>query len=147
MPSGITARPARRPWSTCFAASPWCSSGRWATKAPAAGIGSTGWAGGGPAEGPRDRSGRPRGGERLEVLAGRGEGGGDTVSRRATFGVTGFQTLATAAAVAQPADLFDGMSEPQLDELYGPLIYLMSAGEQGVFSSLSVEGQRSCGGR
>ena len=65
------------------------------------------------------------------------------MSRRATFGVTGFQTLATAAAVAQPADLFDGMSEPQLDELYGPLIYLMSAGEQGVFSSLSVEGKRS----
>src|SRR6266480_4373352 len=43
MPSGITARPARRPWSTCFAASPWCSSGRWATKAPTGGIGSPWW--------------------------------------------------------------------------------------------------------
>src|SRR5438309_168791 len=47
------------------------------------------------------------------------------------------------AAVVQPTDLFDRMGEPQLDELYGPLIYLMNAGEQGVYSSLSVEGKRS----
>ncbi len=100
-------------------------------------------AGGGTTEGTLDLSGLPPGRYRLEVLAARRDGGGDTVSRRAAFGVTGFQTLATVAAVAQPADLFDGMAESQLDELYGPLIYMMSAGEQGVFSSLSVEGKRS----
>src|SRR5207247_7280127 len=82
--------------------------------------------------------------DRLEVQGGgRAGGGADTVSRRAAFGVTGFQTLATAAAVAQPLDLFDRMAEGQLDELYGPLICLMSAGEQGVYSSLSVDGKRS----
>src|SRR3989442_199138 len=99
-------------------------------------------AGGGTTEGTLDLSGLPPGRYRLEVQAARRDGG-DTVSRRAAFGVTGFQTLATAAAVAQPTDLFDGMSESQLDELYGPLIYMMSAGEQGGFSSLSVEGKRS----
>ncbi len=99
-------------------------------------------AGGGTTEGTVDLSGLPPGRYRLEVQAA-GRGGADTVSRRAGFGVTGFQTLATAAAVAQPVDLFDRMAETQLDELYGPLIYLMSAGEQGVFSSLSVEGKRS----
>jgi len=101
-------------------------------------------AGGGSTEGTVDLSGLPPGRYRLEVqAAGRAGGGADTVSRRAAFGVTGFQTLATAAAVAQPLDLFDRMAEGQLDELYGPLIYLMSAGEQGVYSSLSVDGKRS----
>ncbi|PYO38277.1 MAG: hypothetical protein DMD29_13795 [Gemmatimonadetes bacterium] len=96
--------------------------------------------GGGTTEGTLDLSGLPPGRYGLEVAA---AGRADTVSRRAPFGVTGFQTLATAAAVAQPTDLFDRMGEPQLDELYGPLIYLMNAGEQGVYSSLSVEGKRS----
>jgi GWxTD domain-containing protein len=96
--------------------------------------------GGGTTEGTLDLAGLPAGRYRLEVQA---VGRVDTVSRRAPFGVTGFQTLATAAAVTQPADLFDRMGEPQLDELYGPLIYLMSSGEQGVYSSLSVEGKRS----
>src|SRR6266571_7744758 len=54
-------------------------------------------AGGGTTEGTVDLSGLPPGRYRLEVqAAGRAGGGADTVSRRAAFGVTGFQTLATA---------------------------------------------------
>lgn len=34
------------------------------------------------------------------------------------------------------------MTEAQLDSAYEPLIYLMTADEQGIFSSLSVEGKR-----
>ena len=35
-----------------------------------------------------------------------------------------------------------GLNEAQLDSAYEPLIYLMTPDEQGVFSSLSVEGKR-----
>jgi GWxTD domain-containing protein len=35
------------------------------------------------------------------------------------------------------------MSEAQLDTLYAPLIYLMSSDEQGIYSTLTVEGKRT----
>jgi GWxTD domain-containing protein len=58
------------------------------------------------------------------------------------FGMTGFETVVQAAAVVAAAEWPASLAEPELDEAYQPLIYLMSAAEQGVYSSLSVEGKR-----
>lgn len=41
------------------------------------------------------------------------------------------------------ADWPASLDEPALDQAYQPLIYLMAAGEQGLYSSLSVEGKRA----
>src|SRR5207247_6496877 len=80
-------------------------------------------AGGGSTEGTVDLSGLPPGRYRLEVqAAGRAGGGAEAVRGRAAVGDNGFQTLATAAAVAQPLDRVDWLAEGRLDGLYGPLI-------------------------
>jgi len=39
-------------------------------------------------------------------------------------------------------DVFAGMSEARLDTLYLPLVYLMTAEEQGSYPSLTLEGKR-----
>src|SRR5439155_24851486 len=51
--------------------------------------------GGGTTEGTLDLSQLPPGRYRLDVLAARRDGGGDTVGRRASVGGAGFQTVAT----------------------------------------------------
>lgn len=86
-----------------------------------------------------DLTGLPPGRYRLEVTAG---GRVDTVRRTAGFGMSGFETAATAEAMNQPEDRFGRMTEAQLDEVYAPLIYLMTSAEQGTYSSLSVDGKR-----
>jgi GWxTD domain-containing protein len=56
--------------------------------------------------------------------------------------MTGFETGVQAAAVVAAGEWPASLTEPELDEAYQPLIYLMSADEQGVYSSLSLEGKR-----
>ena len=67
-----------------------------------------------------------------------------TLVRSGRFTMAGFETEgAIAAAVERSRDLFDPLTEDQLDTLYRPLIYLMEAGERGVYEGLSVEGKRN----
>jgi GWxTD domain-containing protein len=62
--------------------------------------------------------------------------------RSAAFDMRGFEvTAALAAAAPERPDRFTGLSEAQLDSLYGPLIYLMASTEQGIYSTLSPEGK------
>jgi GWxTD domain-containing protein len=96
--------------------------------------------GGGIADGVIDLAGLPPGTYRYEVTA---TGPDSQITRSATFGMAGFGTVAAAAAMAEAGEWPAGLSEAQLDEAYQPLIYLMSSDEQGVYSSLSVEGKRN----
>ena len=98
-------------------------------------------AGGGVTQGLVDLAGLPAGRYLLEVKT---LGGDSALTRTAPFGMTGFETVATAQALASSGeDLFSRLSEPQLDTLYMPLVYLMTSEEQGIFSTLSVEGKRT----
>jgi GWxTD domain-containing protein len=97
--------------------------------------------GGGATRGLVPLAGLPAGEYRLEVTV-RGRAGEQV--RAAPFGMAGFETEAALAAAAPvPRDVFDGMSEPQLDTLYGPLVYLMNESEQGMYPTLSSEGKRN----
>lgn len=96
--------------------------------------------GGGAARGLVPLGGLPAGDYQLEVTVRSGTG---EQKRAAPFGMAGFETeAALAAAAPRPRDVFDGMHEAQLDTLYGPLVYLMTESEQGVFPTLSAEGKR-----
>lgn len=96
---------------------------------------------GGVTRGVVDLGGLPPGAYRLEADVATPD---SAVVRAAPFGMAGFET---AAALAPPpdrtGDVFGGLSELQLDSLYGPLVYLMSAEEQGIYSTLTVEGKRA----
>jgi GWxTD domain-containing protein len=113
-----------------------------ATTPQRAGVG----AGGGVTQGIVDLAGLPPGRYLLEVRA----GGDSGLTRTAPFGMTGFETLATAQQAdaagglgGAPEDPFSRMTEPQLDSTYLPLVYLMTSNEQGVYSTLTVEGKRN----
>ncbi len=95
--------------------------------------------GGGFTNGVVDLAGLSLGRYRFEVTA---TGPDSQVVRSALFGMTGFETVAQAAAVVSAGEWPASLTEPELDEAYQPLIYLMSADEQGVYSSLSLEGKR-----
>ncbi len=100
-------------------------------------------AGGGVTRGLLDLGGLPPGAYRLEVTA---TVAGHELARSAEFGMAGFATeaaIAAAAPAARPADRFASLAESQLDSLYAPLLYLMSEDEQGIYSSLTVDGKRS----
>ncbi len=98
-------------------------------------------AGGGVTQGLVDLAGLPASRYLLEVKA---VGKDSALTRTAPFGMSGFETAATAEALASSGeDLFSRMTETQLDTLYMPLVYLMTSAEQGVFSTLSVEGKRT----
>jgi GWxTD domain-containing protein len=92
------------------------------------------------AEGVVDLGGLPPGRYRFELMA---TGPDSQLTRSAPFGMTGFATVAGAAAVVEAGEWPTDLAESQLDETYQPLIYLMSSDEQGVYSSLSVEGKRA----
>jgi GWxTD domain-containing protein len=96
-------------------------------------------AGGGFTNGVVDLAGLPPGSYRFELKV---AGPDSAVTRSASFGMTGFETVAHAEAVLESNEWPSNLNEAQLDSAYEPLIYLMSAEEQGVYSSLSVEGKR-----
>jgi GWxTD domain-containing protein len=96
-------------------------------------------AGGGFTHGVVDLAGLPPGSYRFELKV---AGPDSAVTRSASFGMTGFETVAHAEAVLESNEWPSNLNEAQLDSAYEPLIYLMSAEEQGVYSSLSVEGKR-----
>ena len=95
-------------------------------------------AGGGITRGMVDLAGLPPGEYGFEVIV---KGHDTTVTRRAPFRMGGMETVAMTAPEA-PADLFAQLSEPQLDTLYGPLVYLMTSDEMGIYSTLTVQGKR-----
>lgn len=99
-------------------------------------------AGGGVAEGLVDLAGLPPGQYRLEAVVTAPD---SAIVRDAEFGVAGFETAAKLAELARPVstDPFASLSEAQLDSLYAPLVYLMKADEQGIFSTLTVDGKRT----
>jgi len=86
-----------------------------------------------------DLAGLPPGDYGFEVVV---QGRDTTVSRQAPFRMGGFETV-TLTAPPPPADKFEMMREAQLDTLYGPLVYLMTSDETGIYSSLTLEGKRS----
>lgn len=86
-----------------------------------------------------DLAGLPPGRYRFEVTV---TGPESRVTREASFGMTGFESVAQAAAMMESSEWPANLAEAQLDSAYEPLIYLMTAEEQGVYSSLSVEGKR-----
>jgi GWxTD domain-containing protein len=65
--------------------------------------------------------------------------------RSAAFDMRGFGTGAAVAAASgpEPNDRYTGKNEAQLDSLYGPLIYVMSSDEQGLYAGLTLDGKRS----
>ena len=95
--------------------------------------------GGGFANGVVDLAGLPPGRYRFEVTA---TGPDSQVVRVAPFGMTGFETIAEAAAIVDAGAWPGDMSEPQLDSAYEPLVYLMTVDEQGVYSGLTVDAKR-----
>ena len=95
-------------------------------------------AGGGVASRVIDLAGLPPGRYQAEVKV----GGPDSVTRVARFGMTGFESVAEAAAVVDAGEWPGAWSEAQLDSAYEPLVYLMSGEEQGVYSGLTVDGKR-----
>jgi len=100
-------------------------------------------AGGGVLMGSLDLTGLPPGMYRLVLVAG---AGGDTVTRAGAFRMGGFeaeQHVASAVqAEAEPTDPFARLSEPQMDTLFAPLIYLATGSELGAYNALTVEGKR-----
>lgn len=95
-------------------------------------------AGGGIISGMVDLAGLPPGRYQAEVKV----GGPDSLTRVARFGMTGFESVAEAAAVVDAGEWPGGLAEAQLDSAYEPLVYLMTAEEQGVYSGLSLDGKR-----
>jgi len=95
-------------------------------------------AGGGVTRGMVDLAGLPPGDYRLQVKA----SGADSVVRTAPFRMAGFETEAAIADATPAQDVFAGMAEARLDTLYLPLVYLMTAAEQGNYPSLTLEGKR-----
>jgi GWxTD domain-containing protein len=97
--------------------------------------------GGGVTRGMVDLAGLPAGDFAFQVVV---KSRDTTLARGAPFRMGGMETVAlTAPAPAAPPDRFEGKTEAQLDSLYGPLIYLMSSDEQGIYSTLTVEGKRA----
>lgn len=95
-------------------------------------------AGGGVASRMIDLAGLPPGRYQAEVKV----SGPGTVTRVARFGMTGFESMAEAAAVVDAGEWPGEMTEAQMDTAYEPLVYLMSTEEQGVYSGLSPDGKR-----
>src|SRR3989442_12295124 len=99
---------------------------------------------GGVTRGVVDLGGRPPGASRLEADVATPD---SDVVRAAPFGMAGFET---AAALAPPpdrtGDVFGGLGGQQLDSPYGPLGYLMSAAEQGIYSPPTGGGKRAARG-
>lgn len=96
-------------------------------------------AGGGVTRAMVDLSGLPPGEYGFEVVV---QGRDTAVSRQAPFRMGGFESVALTTP-PPPADVFETKTEAQLDTLYGPLVYLMTSDETGIYSSLTLEGKRN----
>jgi GWxTD domain-containing protein len=103
-------------------------------------------AGGGVAQGVVDLEGLPPGHYRVVTAVATPD---STVERAAEFGMTGLETVAKLAQLARPGggggggDVFASLPEAALDSLYAPVIYLMKKDEQGVYSTLTLEGKQT----
>jgi GWxTD domain-containing protein len=69
------------------------------------------------------------------------------MSRRVACALLAFLSAGPPAPAQQVdsthlADRFAEATESRLDSLYGPLLYVMEAGERGIYSTLSVRGKR-----
>ena len=95
-------------------------------------------AGGGVTRAMVDLAGLPPGDYRLDVIA----VGADSVVRSGLFRMAGFETEAAIADATPADDFFAGQNEGRLDTLYLPLVYLMTADEQGSYPSLTLDGKR-----
>ena len=100
--------------------------------------------GGGSIGGSIDLGGLPPGSYKLVLVAG---AGADTVVRAAQFQMGGFDAEREVAAAQQatepePTDRFASAPEAELDSLYGPLIYLGTPSELGVYKGLTLDGKR-----
>jgi GWxTD domain-containing protein len=96
--------------------------------------------GGGITRGMVDLAGLPPGDYGFEVIV---KGHDTTVTRRAPFRMGGMETVALNAPPQDAAqDMYAQLSEAQLDTLYGPLVYLMTSDEMGIYSTLTVQGKR-----
>ncbi|HET7789288.1 MAG TPA: GWxTD domain-containing protein [Gemmatimonadales bacterium] len=99
--------------------------------------------GGGPISGSVDLTGLPPGPYRLGLVVGTGA---DTVVRTAPFTMGGFEVerdLVQAAEKATlPTDLWSRSTEPQLDTMFAPLVYLAASSDLQVYGTLTLEGKR-----
>jgi GWxTD domain-containing protein len=96
-------------------------------------------AGGGVTRAMVDLAGLPPGDYGFEVVV---QGRDTTVSRQAPFRMGGFESVVLTGP-APAADKFEAMTESQLDTLYGPLVYLMTSDETGIYSTLTLDGKRN----
>ena len=99
-------------------------------------------AGGGRIAASIDLSGLPPGTYSLGLAIG---AGGDTVTRLATFRMTGFETGRLVAAATSgegpPPDMFSDATEARLDSLFAPLVYIAEGNEMQVYPGLTVPGK------
>jgi len=95
--------------------------------------------GGGVTRAMIDLAGLPAGDYGFEVVV---QAKDTTVTRRAPFRMGGLESVALTAP-PPPLDVFEAKTEAQLDTMYGPLVYLMSSDETGIYSTLTVEGKRT----
>jgi GWxTD domain-containing protein len=101
--------------------------------------------GGGRVAASIDLSGLPPGTYAIALVLGTGT---DTLTRTATFRMSGFETeraleLAAAEGVsAEVQDVFSEATEAHLDSLFEPLVYIAEQGELTVYHGLTVEGKQ-----
>lgn len=100
-------------------------------------------AGGGVITGSLDLAGLPPGSYRVELMFGTGA---DTLVQSAPFRMAGFeveQELAQQSqATAVVPDVFERLSEAELDTLFAPVFYLAQPGDLTPYNGLTVQGKR-----
>lgn len=96
----------------------------------------------GVASGSVDLAGLPPG---RYTLAFETEPAGEVVARSAPFRMSQFEAAnrpEADQAGADAGDVYDRLTEAQLDTVYQPLVHLMSAEQYGIYPGLTVEGKR-----
>jgi GWxTD domain-containing protein len=96
--------------------------------------------GGAAAHGMLDLAGLAPGDYRLEIAV-----GASGAARSAPFSLAGTARDVVAGPPGAPpgGTRWMGLTEPQLDSLYLPLVYVMTWSEQGVYPSLTLDGKRT----
>jgi GWxTD domain-containing protein len=100
-------------------------------------------AGGGVITGSVDLAGLPPGSYRVDLTIGTGA---DTLVQSAPFRMAGFEVEREMAQQSQTMavvpDVFERLSEAELDTLFAPIFYLASPGELTPYNGLTVQGKR-----